>query len=119
LEDLAAIFLAAALSSHQATRIFRRPKPRHEGSGHGLLFDLEIESIFERLASEPSPDGDLVGKRMMGACEEDELVAATDLVGVYFDTSARKPVALPQSVYDRAKDLVDHGTPAPSAPTQT
>jgi len=39
--------------------------------------------------------------------ENDELVATTDLVGVYFDTAARKSVELPRSVHDAAKGLVD------------
>jgi len=51
--------------------------------------------------------------------ENGELVATTDLVGVYFDTAERKSVALPESVYERAKSLVDQGNPAPSAPTQS
>jgi acyl-CoA thioester hydrolase len=38
--------------------------------------------------------------------ENGELVATTELVGVYFDTEARTSVALPESVYERAKELL-------------
>jgi acyl-CoA thioester hydrolase len=38
--------------------------------------------------------------------ENDELVATTDLVGVYFDTKARTSVELPPSVHERAKCLL-------------
>jgi acyl-CoA thioester hydrolase len=38
--------------------------------------------------------------------ENGELVATTDLVGVYFDTKARTSVELPPSVHERAKGLL-------------
>jgi acyl-CoA thioesterase FadM len=38
--------------------------------------------------------------------ENGELVATTELVGVYFDTAARKSTALPDSVYEAAKAFV-------------
>jgi acyl-CoA thioester hydrolase len=39
--------------------------------------------------------------------ENGELVATTELVGVYFDTAARKSVALPDSVYEAARAFMD------------
>jgi acyl-CoA thioester hydrolase len=38
--------------------------------------------------------------------ETNEVVATTELVGVYFDIEARRPASLPDFVRDRAADLV-------------
>ena len=82
-----------AVAADQTTRYKR------EVSAGGLL---HITSQLRKLGTKS-----IHFTHRMYDSENGELVATTDLVGVYFDTAERKSVDLPGSVYDAAKGLVD------------